>query len=230
MNMDPDIARLASLVAEPARAAILLHLLDGRSWTASELAKVAGVRAPTASAHLKRLLDGDLVRVSPEGRHRYFRLSGADVASLLEQLARYSPAPQAATPGQRRTSLALRACRICYDHLAGRLGVEITEAMVRRTWLVEKEPWFQLTAVGARELSALDIEPTVGRTCMDWSERRLHLAGVLGASIAERLIQSKFLLRDSKSRALRVTAAGVDAISSTFGIDARVIHAFKVVP
>jgi DNA-binding transcriptional ArsR family regulator len=224
MNMDPDIARLASLVTEPARAAIMLHLLDGRSWTATELAKVAGVRASAASAHLKKLLENDLINVSPGGRHRYFRLAGAEIASLIEQLARSSPSRQAATPGQRRASVALRACRICYDHLAGRLGVEITAAMVRKSWVIEKEPWYVLTDLGAKELSALDIEPTVGRTCMDWSERRLHLAGVLGAAIAERLIRSKFLLRDSKSRALRITSAGVEAIGGTFGIDVRVIQ------
>jgi DNA-binding transcriptional ArsR family regulator len=218
------------LVTEPARAAILLHLLDGRSWTATELAEVAGVRASAASAHLKRLLENELITVSPGGRHRYFRLAGADIASLIEQLARSSPARQPATPGQRRASVALRACRICYDHLAGRLGVGITEAMVRKSWLIEKEPWYVLTDVGAKELSALDIEPSAGRTCMDWSERRLHLAGVLGAAIADRLIRSKFLLRDHKSRALRITAAGAEAISETFGIDVRVVHAFNPLP
>ncbi len=219
--MEPDISRLAALVTKPARAAILLHLLDGRSWTAAELAKVAGVKASAASVHLKKMLDGDLIRVSPAGRHRYFRLAGAGVASLMEQLARSAPARQAVTPGQRRASLALRACRICYDHLAGRLGVAITEAMVRKSWLIEQEPWFRLTDLGAKELAVLDVEPAAGRTCMDWSERRLHVAGVLGTAIAESLIRKKFLLRDSKSRALRVTDAGAEAIGAIFGIEAR---------
>ncbi len=219
--MEPDISRLAALVTEPARAAILLHLLDGRSWTAAELAKVAGVRASAASAHLKKLLDSDLIRVNPAGRHRYFRLAGAGVASLMEQLARSAPVRQAVTPGQRRASLALRVCRLCYDHLAGRLGVEITAAMVSKSWLIEQEPWFQLTDMGAKQLAMLDVEPVTGRTCMDWSERRLHLAGALGTAIAESLIRKKFLLRDSKSRALRVTDAGTEAIDAIFGIDAR---------
>lgn len=208
-------------MTEPARAAILLHLLGGRSWTATELARIAGVGASAASAHLKRLLEGDLIKVSPGGRHRYFRLAGAGVASLIEQLARSSPVRVATTPGERRTSAALRACRMCYDHLAGRLGVEITAAMVRKSWLIEKEPWFVLTDVGANELSALDLRPATGKTCMDWSERRFHLAGALGTAIADRLIRNKFLLRNSHSRALRVTPAGAEAISATFGVDFR---------
>src|SRR4051812_39107740 len=102
MNGQPDIARLAKLVTEPARAAMLLHLLDGRSWTAAELARVAGVRASAASAHLKRLLAGDLIKVNPAGRHRYFRLASAEVAALMEQLARSAPERPAITPGERR--------------------------------------------------------------------------------------------------------------------------------
>jgi DNA-binding transcriptional ArsR family regulator len=217
MNAEPDIARLAALVTEPARAAILLHLLDGRSWTASELAKIAGIRASAASAHLKKLLAGDLIKVSPTGRHRYFRLSSAEIAGLMEQLARSAPVRAAITPGERRASLALRECRLCFDHLAGRLGVAITDSMVRKAWLIEQEPWYRLTELGAKELSALGVEPAPGRTCMDWSERRLHLAGPLGRHLAQFLLSHKMLQRDAGSRALRITPSGEESISALFG-------------
>ena len=216
---EPDIARLAALVTEPARAAMLLHLLDGRSWTATELAKIAGIRASAASAHLKRLLAGDLIRVTPTGRHRYFRLAGAEIASLLEQLARTAPVRTATTPAERRASLALRECRLCYDHLAGRLGVAITEGMVKSAWLIEEEPWYRLTDIGARELSALGVQLSPGRTCMDWSERRLHLGGALGRHLAHFLLSSKMLQRDTKSRALRVTPQGAESICAMFGVE-----------
>jgi DNA-binding transcriptional ArsR family regulator len=219
MNSEPDIAGLATLVTEPARAAILLHLLDGRSWTAAELAKVAGVRASAASAHLKKLLAGNLIKVSPTGRHRYFRLASAEIAGLMEQLARSAPVRAATTPGERRASLALRECRLCFDHLAGQLGVAITDGMVRKAWLIEQEPWYRLTDVGAKELSTLGVEPASGRTCMDWSERRLHLAGALGRHLAQFLLSHNLLQRDARSRALRVTPSGAESISAIVGLE-----------
>lgn len=219
MNTDPDVARLASLLVEPARAAMLMHLLDGRSWTAAELANVAGVRPPSASAHLKKLLAGELIKVSPAGRHRYYRLAGAEVASLLEQFARSAPGAAVSTPGERRASSSMRECRLCYNHLAGRLGVEIAETLVRREWLIEDEPWYRLTEAGWQKLTAIGIKPATGKTCMDWSERRLHIAGILGRNLVESLLNRKVLQRDPKSRALRVTPEGVDVIRTDFGVD-----------
>jgi DNA-binding transcriptional ArsR family regulator len=220
MNIDPDIARLAALVTEPARAAMMTHLLDGRSWTATELARVAGIRAPAASMHLKKLVAGELIKVSPNGRHRYFRLAGERVARLIEQLQGFAPLPVAATPGQRRASAALSACRLCYDHLAGRLGVEITRVMIQRGWLIEDEPWFRLTDLGSEGLAELGVEAAPGRTCMDWSERRFHLAGPLGVRLAQVLIDRKILLRDSRTRALRVAPLGEESLETLFGISA----------
>ncbi len=220
MSINPDIARLAALVTEPARAAMLLHLLDGRSWTATELARAAGIRAPAASAHLKKLVAAELIKVSPNGRHRYFRLASAGVAQLVEQLQGFAPIQAVATPGERRASEALRTCRLCYDHLAGRLGVELTLAMVRKGWLIEDEPWFRLTELGLESLASFGVERIPGRTCMDWSERRLHLAGPLGAHLAQALIERKLLLRDRKSRALRVSPLGDEALETIFGVKA----------
>ena len=220
MNINPDIARLAALVTEPARAAMLLHLLDGRSWTATELARAAGIRAPATSAHLKKLVAAELIRVSPNGRHRYFRLASTGVAQLVEQLQGFAPIQAMATPGQRRASEALRTCRLCYDHLAGRLGVELTQAMVRKGWLVEDEPWYRPTDLGLESLAGLGVECAPGRTCMDWSERRLHLAGPLGARLAQALIERKVLLRDRKTRALRISPLGGEEIRAVFGVSA----------
>jgi len=171
------------------------------------------------------LLACELIRVSPTGRHRYFRLASTEVAKLIEQLQSFAPSYPGVTPGERRASLALRACRLCYDHLAGRLGVEITETMVHRSWLIEDEPWFRVTDLGAKGLSALGVRPALGRTCMDWSERKQHLAGPLGAQLAQSLMDKKFLLRDNKSRALRVTALGNEGLGTIFGISAPTVQA-----
>jgi DNA-binding transcriptional ArsR family regulator len=138
MNMDPDIARLASMVTEPARASILLTCWTVAAGTATELAKVAGVRASTASAHLKKLLENDLIKASPGGRHRYFRLAGAEIASLIGAAGAFLTvaASRHSGSGAHRRPCALVA--FAMDHLAGRLGVEVTEAMVRKSWLIEK--------------------------------------------------------------------------------------------
>lgn len=215
---EPDVAALAALVTEPARSAILMHLLDGRSWTARELARVAGVGASTASVHLRKLVDGRLIRMSPLGRHRYFRIANGEIARLMEQLARLAPTRQVKTPGARRASSGLRRARLCYDHLAGRLGVAIAESMIRAGWVVEAEPWFRLTDVGRRALPELGVEAVEGRTCMDWSERRLHIAGPLGNALAQVFLTRKWLQRDTRSRAVWITPEGAETLRSLLGV------------
>ena len=188
-----------------------------------DIARTAAIRAPAASAHLKKLVAAELIKVSPNGRHRYFRLASTGVAQLVEQLQGFAPIQRVATPGERRACEALRTCRLCYDHLAGRLGVELTLAMVRKGWLVEDEPWFRLTDPGLKSLAPLGLERVPGRTCMDWSERRLHLAGPLGAHLAQALIERKLLLRDRKSRALRISAHGDEAMKTIFGVSTSIL-------
>jgi DNA-binding transcriptional ArsR family regulator len=218
MTAEPDIAALAVLVTEPARAAMLVHLLDGRSWTASELARVAGVGASTASAHLRRLVQGRLLQVSPAGRHRYFRIANAEIAQLLEQMARLAPARHMEAPGAQRASRSLRRCRLCYDHLAGRLGVAIADSMVEKAWVVEAEPWYRLTDSGRRALAELGVANLDGRTCMDWSERKLHIAGPLGKQLAQILLAKGWLRRELKSRAVSITPNGADSLRKLFGV------------
>jgi DNA-binding MarR family transcriptional regulator len=215
---EPDVAALAALMTEPARSAILMHLLDGRSWTARELAGVAGVSASTASVHLRKLVAGQLIRMSPLGRHRYFRIVNVEIARLLEQLARLAPKRPVATPGARRASANLRRARLCFDHLAGRLGMAVAESMIRAAWIVEAEPWFRLTDSGRRALRELGVDAVDGRTCMDWSERRLHIAGPLGVSLAQTFLSRKWLQRDARSRAVWVTPEGAEILRSRFGV------------
>ena len=219
MTTSPDLARLAALLTEPARAAMLMHLLDGRSWTAKELAKVAAVKPPTASVHLKKLVDAALILVTPTGRHRYFRLASDDIAHMIEQLARFAPMVPAIAPAAQRIEARLRHCRLCYNHLAGQVGVALTQQMVAKSWLHEAEPWYRLTDRGLQALSSIGISNADGRTCMDWSERRLHLAGALGSQLLQALLTKRWLQRDSRDRSLRVTPQGVESFKATFGVD-----------
>lgn len=219
MTNDPDLAGLAALITEPARAAILAHLLDGRGWTATELGRAASVAPSTASAHLRKLVDGGLIRMTPNGRHRYFQLAGAPIARLVEQFAGFALPQRPRTPGEQRASHALRRCRLCYDHLAGATGVALANALVRAGWIVEEGPWFRVTPAGHAALAALGIDAAHGRTCMDWSERRLHVAGSLGAALARTALEREWVRREPSGRALWVTPRGEDALRETFGVE-----------
>lgn len=207
MRADPDFSAAAALLADPSRAAILARLLDGRSWTATELAKSAGIAPSTGSLHLARLLERGWVQVHPQGRHRYYRLGGEEVASFLESFAAISPAPRIRTPGEQRAGIALRHCRLCYDHLAGRLAIALTTVFQAQGWLTDSFAW---TREGEHGLVALGLRVPAGegRGCMDWSERRLHLAGGAGRAVALAMMEADWLQRDPASRALWVTPRG----------------------
>ncbi|KFI32434.1 ArsR family transcriptional regulator [Haematobacter missouriensis] len=212
MREDPDIARTAALVADPARSAMLLGLMDGRALTAGELAEIAGVSKQTASSHLARLLDGDVLLVEAQGRHRYFRLAGAHVAALLEALMVFSSdAAPPIRPGP--TEPALRKARVCYDHLAGEMGVYLHDRMVAEGWLT---PDLSVTDRGWAKLAALDVsEGTLPqsrrplcRTCLDWSERRHHIAGRLGRTMLDRFIALSWARREPGSRIISFSRKG----------------------
>jgi len=217
MTSDPDFATAASLLADPARAAILARLLDGRAWTATELAKAAAIRPSTGSSHLSKLLEQGWITVHPQGRNRYYRLAGDGIASFLEGFASIAPSPGARTPGEVRASAALRHCRLCYDHLAGQMGVAFTQSLRLRGWI---DPAFQLTQAGREgmEAKSLLLADEEGRGCMDWSERRLHVAGPLGRSLIKAMMGAGWFQRDSNSRALWVTPLGRDALERGFGL------------
>ncbi|WP_251862941.1 winged helix-turn-helix domain-containing protein [Achromobacter sp. Marseille-Q4962] len=225
-----SVSAAAFLVADPTRAAMLMVLLDGRALPAGELARAAGVTAQTASSHLSRLLEGGLVEVEAEGRHRYYRLAGSHVAQALEQLAAIRPAkpasaarPKALSPEQRQ----LRWCRSCYDHLAGQVGVAVTRALRERDYLrAAADKRFAVTAAGVEWFGRIgvdiaSIEPTprgLARPCLDWTERFHHLGGPLGVRLLETLCAHGWLRRSRTPRVLTVTPKGWAEFGRTLGL------------
>lgn len=210
-----QLAEIGALLAEPARAAMLLALIDGTARPAGELAKAAGIGAATGSAHLKRLLEGGLLAVHELGRHRYYRLANDDVAALIEALA--LPRAHVSLPEPADGDRPLRMARTCYRHLAGRLGVGLCDALLQRGYLHTASEGLRLKDSGAQALVEAGLDsaridallPLRGRGCLDWTERRLHLGGPLGGSLTDVLIDARWLRRRSGSRALQPSDDGL---------------------
>lgn len=227
MLADAAIAPVASLLADPARVSILFALSDGREISASELALTAGVTAPTASVHLARLVEAGLVGVRPDGRHRYYRLARPEIVQAMEALAVLAPPASPRTHRQARIGRAVRAARTCYDHLAGRLGVELTGALVDRGALRPANGQFEVTPEGDRLLGGFGVDVEAARArrrafapaCLDWSERVPHLAGSLGAALLTRLFDLGWIERAPGSRAVQVTLDGRGGFRDIFGIE-----------
>lgn len=229
MNVvDPDeaVAPIAAAIGEPARTRMLYCLIDGRARTSTELAVVAGVTPSTASAHLHRLEALRLVNVAAQGKHRYYRLDRPDVAAALEALTVIAGDITPRHDGPR-TPPALRIARSCYDHLAGALGVALYDRWTMLDWITTTgDGSCDLTPLGRTRLEAwgIDVNAASGArrrfafACVDWSERRPHLAGALGAAVLHRLLGQKWVARDLDSRVLRVTAVGRREMASRFGV------------
>ncbi|MFF7312006.1 helix-turn-helix domain-containing protein [Streptomyces sp. NPDC008137] len=226
------LARLAGLFADETRAACLLALLDGRAWTASELARHAGVAASTLSEHLNRLVAGGLLAEERQGRHRYVRLADARVAQLLEDLAaQVAPGTDVPPRSLRESSAgsAMARGRTCYDHLAGRLGIAVTDALTARG-LLRQETGFALTDTGLAWFAAAGIglerrgRRPLARACLDWTERRPHLAGVAGASLCRHALDTGWCVRIGSERAVKVTAAGEQALFELLGVEAAALR------
>ncbi|MET9436567.1 winged helix-turn-helix domain-containing protein [Streptomyces sp. NPDC006551] len=227
-----DLAALAALFADETRAAFLLALLDGRAWTAGELARHARVAPSTASEHLGKLVAGGVLAEERQGRHRYVRLADPGVAHLVEDLAaRAEPAVpepphtlRAASAGQ-----AMARGRTCYDHLAGRLGIAITEAMTVRG-LLRQDTGFALTDRGVDWFGELGIpleargRRPVARGCLDWTERKPHLAGIAGAALCRHALENGWCVRIGSERAVKVTPEGEDALHRVLGITPVIIR------
>jgi DNA-binding transcriptional ArsR family regulator len=228
-----DVAPVAALLADRARAAMLMALLDGRPLSAGELARTAGVSAATASSHLGRLLGGDLVTVVKQGRHRYYRLKGAEVAAVIEALSRISPPVEVRSLRQSRQARALREARTCYDHLAGRASVALFEAMLDRGLLepvvdAYDDPArsaYDVTDKGGERLGRLGVDVAALRAshrrfaghCLDWTERRPHLNGALGAAVTESFVQRGWFEHGATRRALVLTDKGRGGLADIFG-------------
>ncbi|WP_050931400.1 ArsR/SmtB family transcription factor [Aestuariivita boseongensis] len=226
MREGPDIARLAALIGDPARAQILTALMDGQALTASELAEVAGITLPTASGHLAKLTEADLLQRRKQGRHRYFQLADADVAAALEALMGLAAGRgiKPVRPGPK--DAAMREARVCYNHLAGRMGVQMFQSLVQRDYLLERGEDLKLTPQGSDfmadigvDLAALEAGRAVlCRSCLDWSERRSHLAGSLGRALLARFETLGWMARDEGSRAIRVSQKGRVAFDGHFPV------------
>jgi DNA-binding transcriptional ArsR family regulator len=213
--VDPDIASVARLLADPSRAAMCLALAGGEARPAGELAARAGVSAQTASNHLARLVAGRILEVEQQGRWRYYRLAGIEVGHAVEALAAVAP-PVGAGNGHagEGPSRQLREARTCYRHLAGRLGVALADALVAGRWLEDDGRAYRITPLGDRSLRALGIEaggrraPVPARRCLDWTERRHHVAGPVGTALAALALERGWVRRIRGTRAVRVTPAG----------------------
>ncbi len=215
MHATPNFASIGALLGDPTRAAMLEALYDGRAWTAGELAQAANVTPQTASAHLQKLVQANLLAVAAQGRHRYFRLASSDVADALEALSILATR-RLVRPWLRSGAEPLHHARTCYDHLAGTLGVSLVESLLRQRCLTEGDDAYSVTPAGRALLRRLDIDVEAARSrrrsfarkCLDWSERRYHLGGALGAALAECLFARKWLRQAAGSRAVSVTPLG----------------------
>jgi DNA-binding transcriptional ArsR family regulator len=227
-----DIAGIGALVGDPARAGMLASLLDGRALTAGELARAAGVAPQTASGHLARLTATGLLKVEKQGRHRYHRLASPAVAQMLEGIMQVATAtPRLVRPSVRvgPADEALRAARTCYDHLAGRLGVAIADALIAAGHLEFSEDGGALTASGAAFLTRLGVDMPAGRgsapprqvfcrPCLDWSERRPHVAGLVGRAICRHCMDRAWVRRMPETRALEITPKGRLGLRRAYGV------------
>lgn len=226
----PDLAFVARLLADRTRAGFCLAMLDGRAWTASELARQAGVAASTATEHLNALVRGGLLAEERQGRHRYVRLAGPQVAELVESLAAVAPRrierPRSLSAAGRQHALA--HARTCYDHLAGALGVAVTDAMTDHG-LLDWSHGLRLTGAGRGWLADAGVvvltasrRPSV-RPCLDWTERRPHLAGAVGAALCRHAFDAGWIARIGTTRAVAVTATGRDELGRRLGLPAAVL-------
>jgi DNA-binding transcriptional ArsR family regulator len=228
MTSVASLAAIAASIADPARAAMLVALMDGRALTAGELAAAAGVTPPTASGHLARLLGAGLIAVEQQGRHRYHRLASPAVGTTIEALMAAAatigpaPAPKRVATGPR--DQALRFARTCYNHLAGAVAVAIAETMAERGLLDKTEEGAALTEAGIAFLRGIDVPLEMGggrafcRLCLDWSERRHHLAGHVGTALCRTFLDRQWAKPTVGSRALAITPKGVEALCRHFGL------------
>ncbi len=220
-QLEKSLSAVASAIADPSRVSMLCALMDGRAWTATELSSAANIAASTASAHLGKLLQSDLIACISQGRYRYYRLAGSHIAQLLEMLMGVSM--RSSQPPATRTPAHLRVARTCYDHLAGKVAVQVYDFMRDEGWI---EPdGSQLTATGKLRLQNMGviITPHTRRksrcACLDWSERRFHIGGHSGAALLSFFTQKGWLTRTPGYREVIITEAGKKAFSHLFRVD-----------
>jgi len=224
MGAEPEIAVVAAALADRSRATMCLAMMDGCAWRAGDLADRAGIAPSTASEHLAQLIEARLVSVTPSGRNRYFTLAGPAVADLVEDMAGLAPPGAIRSLREERSRAALEMGRTCYDHLAGRLGVGLTDALVHRGVLDADDLHLTDRADPFLRSLGIDLEFPRGRRvstrpCLDWTERRPHLGGWTGAALAAWLFEQGWVVRVGSARAVRPTPSGMASMHQRFGLD-----------
>jgi DNA-binding transcriptional ArsR family regulator len=226
MSNAPQIAEVAALVGDPARANMLVALLGGRALTATELAYAAGVSPQTTSGHLGKLSAARLVVLMKQGRHRYYRLAGPHVANMLESIMHVAIEGPPRYQPRSKTDDQMRRARTCYDHIAGVLGVDLADSMMAHDFVVLGDEAGEITPTGTEFLTRLGVDLAAARAkrrvfcrpCLDWTERRLHIGGAVGAALATRCLELKWIEQARDSRALAITPAGRRGLVEAFGL------------
>jgi DNA-binding transcriptional ArsR family regulator len=227
MNFEDKFAHIASIVGEKSRAIMLWNLTDGRAYTAGELAVCADISRQSASNHLTKMMDADLLALEKQGRHRYYRLARPEVAYALEAMANFLPSEIRASKKEKPPKKGVEYARTCYDHLAGKVGVEITEALVEKDFLEEKgknycvtpagEKWFESIGINIEKLQQKNR--TFARQCLDRSERKHHLAGALGAALCSKMLENDWIRKKRNSREVLVTYKGRKKLSALLDLN-----------
>jgi DNA-binding transcriptional ArsR family regulator len=226
MDVSENFVLISSLICEPARAKMLWSLLDGKAYTASELAAAADISATSASNHLSRLLEAEIVKVENQGRHRYYSFANTGVAYAVEAMAQLAKVNSKGKFSEKDTAVGIKYCRTCYDHLAGYVGVTIAETMEQKGFMVKDENSYLVTVSGWDWLQQFRIykqhytnnRRPLTRQCLDWSERRPHLAGQLGADLLKAMLEKKWFKKIQFSRELLVTAKGRQGMYEFLGV------------
>lgn len=226
MNSNPNLAEVASLIGNPSRAAMLVSLLGGKALPAGDLARAARISPQTASTHLAKMINAGLLIQESYGRHKYFRLANSEVGHALEALQTISPPKPIRSLRESNQLHALQFARTCYDHLAGKIGVALTDRLVEMNFIEKSGKEFILNAKGKTKLHEFGVtvekspksRRCFARQCLDWSERRYHLAGSLGASLTRRLFELKWIENLPDGRAVRVTDEGIKGLYDEFGL------------
>lgn len=223
--METQIGQIASLIGDPVRAVILWTLLDGRAYTATELAISTNTSPQNISMHLGKLIQADLLIAEKQGRHRYYRFSRQEVAYAIEAIAHLIPNEKQKKMVSHQHNAAIAHCRTCYDHLAGKIGVSIADSLLKQRMLLQKADLFELSSKGEKYMGQLGINlPELRqqrriflRPCLDWTERRYHIAGALGAALLDLMLADDWIRRTHQSRAIVVTARGEKKMQEHFG-------------
>ena len=233
MNAEEQFSQLASLIGEPARAKMLWHLLDGRAFTATELALMAEVSPQSASMHLNKLTQAEFLTVEHQGRHRYYKFASREVAYAIEAIANLLPPGKTESPENFLHNGHIKYCRSCYDHLAGKIGVAITDQLVKNHLITPEDKQGNSTAAGYNitpaglqwffrlEIDIDELKPqrrVFTRQCLDWSERRPHIAGSLGAALLDKMLKEDWIRKIKNSRALLVTGKGEKMLAELLGL------------